>query len=137
MAAICAFLPSTSVIASRGIVALPNRSAQCRGANRRSPPWSRQRLGKANALTLGRKSTLTNPRGWHRSAHTRVEDGRLDVDEALAVPTMDGPQRPVLGQRRAYGVVGGGDGDADHALTATFRYFVGFHSRAIRCASAI
>jgi hypothetical protein len=32
---------------------------------------------------------------------------------------------------------GGGDGDADHALTATFRYFVGFRSRAIRCASAI
>jgi hypothetical protein len=28
-------------------------------------------------------------------------------------------------------------GDADHALTATFRYFVGFHSRASRCASAI
>jgi hypothetical protein len=24
------------------------------------------------------------------------------------------------------------DGDADHALTATFRYFVGFHSRASR-----
>jgi hypothetical protein len=29
------------------------------------------------------------------------------------------------------------DGDADHALTATFRYFVSFRSRAIRCASAI
>jgi hypothetical protein len=24
--------------------------------------------------------------------------------------------------------------DADHALTATFRYFFGFHSRASRCA---
>jgi len=34
-------------------------------------------------------------------------------------------------------VVGGGDGDFDHALTGTFRYFVGLHSRAIRCASAI
>ena len=49
------------------------------------------------------------------------------------MPTMDGPQRRVFGHRRADGVVGGGDGDADHALTATFRYFVGFHSRAIRC----
>jgi hypothetical protein len=38
----------------------------------------------------------------------------------------------VLGQRRADGVVGsGGDRDADHATAATFRYFVGFHSRAI------
>ena len=51
-----------------------------------------------------------------------------------ASPTR--PQRRVLGQRRGDGVVGGSDGDADHALTA-FRYFVGFHSRAIRCASAI
>ena len=43
----------------------------------------------------------------------------------------------VLGQRRADGMAGGG-GDADHVLTATFfRYFVAFHSRAIRCASAI
>jgi hypothetical protein len=32
---------------------------------------------------------------------------------------------------------GGGDGDVDHALTATFGYFVGLHSLAIRCASAI
>jgi hypothetical protein len=81
MTAICAFLPPPSVITSRGIVPLPNReragsrrlgelSGRCRldgdikhGANRRSPPQSRQRLGKANALTLGRKSTLTNPRG--------------------------------------------------------------------------
>jgi hypothetical protein len=31
----------------------------------------------------------------------------------------------------------GGDGDADHALRATFCYFVGFHSREGRCASAI
>ena len=57
MAAMCAFLPSTSVITSRGIVPLPNReraavAAPCRncqaaadwmgdikhGANRRSPP---------------------------------------------------------------------------------------------------
>ena len=30
-----------------------------------------------------------------------------------------------------------GDGDADDGLRATFRYFVGFHSRALRCASAI
>jgi hypothetical protein len=29
------------------------------------------------------------------------------------------------------------DRDADHALTATFCYFVGFHSRAVRCALAI
>jgi hypothetical protein len=26
---------------------------------------------------------------------------------------------------------------ADHALTATFRYFVGFHYRVSRCTSAI
>jgi hypothetical protein len=46
--------------------------------------------------------------------------------------------RRVLGQRRADGVIGGGgDGDTDHALTATFRHFVGFRSRASRCASAI
>src|ERR1700722_12660298 len=43
----------------------------------------------------------------------------------------------VLGQRRANGRAGGGGGDADHALTATFRYFVGFHSAASRRASAI
>src|ERR1700733_6661994 len=42
----------------------------------------------------------------------------------------------VLGQRRANGRAGGGGGDADHALTATFRYFVGFHSAASRRASA-
>jgi hypothetical protein len=36
-----------------------------------------------------------------------VEDGLLDVNEALAVLTNDGPQRHVLGQRRADGVVGG------------------------------
>jgi hypothetical protein len=36
-----------------------------------------------------------------------VEDGLLDVDEALAVLTNNGPQRHVLGQRRADGVVGG------------------------------
>jgi hypothetical protein len=39
-----------------------------------------------------------------------------------------------LGNRLEGGL---GDGDADHPLKATFRYFVGFHSRAIRCASAI
>jgi hypothetical protein len=50
---------------------------------------------------------------------------------------MDGPQGRVLGQRRADGVLGGGDGDADQALTATLRYFVGFHYRVSRCASAI
>ena len=67
-----------------------------------------------------------------------VEDGRLDVEEALAVPTKDVPRRRVLGQRRGDGVVGGfGDGDADHALTATFRYFVDFLPVACRCASAI
>jgi hypothetical protein len=44
------------------------------------------------------------------------------------------PQRRVLGHRRSDGV-GGGDGDAGRALTATFRYFVGFHSCAIRRAS--
>jgi hypothetical protein len=32
---------------------------------------------------------------------------------------------------------GGSDDHADHALTAALRYFVGFHSRAIRHASAI
>jgi hypothetical protein len=56
--------------------------------------------------------------GTFRSAHgtQTVQDGRLDVDEALAVLTMDGPQRGVLGQRRAGdGVVGGGgDRDADY-----------------------
>jgi hypothetical protein len=31
----------------------------------------------------------------------------------------------------------GGDGEADQALSAAFRYFVGSHSLAIRCASAI
>jgi hypothetical protein len=30
-----------------------------------------------------------------------VKDGRLDVDEALAVLTLQGPQRRVFGQRRA------------------------------------
>jgi hypothetical protein len=30
-----------------------------------------------------------------------VEDGRFDVDEALAALTLDGPQGRVLGQRRA------------------------------------
>ena len=44
-----------------------------------------------------------------------VKDGRLDVDEALAVPALHGLPRRVLWQRRADGVVGGGDGDADHA----------------------
>jgi hypothetical protein len=32
---------------------------------------------------------------------------------------------------------GGGDGDVDHALTATFRYFSGFQYRVSRSASAI
>ena len=58
----------------------------------------------------------------------------FDVDEALAALTLQ--SRRVLGQRRAEGVAGGGDGDADE-VAATFRYFVGFHPRAIRCASAI
>ena len=41
-------------------------------------------------------------------------------------------------ERGSYRLEGGGvDGNEDHALTATFRYFVGFHSRTIRCASAI
>jgi hypothetical protein len=45
-----------------------------------------------------------------------VKDGRLDVNEALAVLTLQGPQKRVLGQRRADSVLGGfGDGDADHA----------------------
>ena len=53
-------------------------------------------------------------------------------------PALAASLTRVLGQRRADGVLGGGgDGDADHALTATFRYFVGFHSRVSRCASAI
>jgi hypothetical protein len=30
-----------------------------------------------------------------------VENGRLDVDEASVVLTKDGPQRRILGQRRA------------------------------------
>jgi hypothetical protein len=34
-------------------------------------------------------------------------------------------------------VVGSVTANADHALTATFRYFVGFHSLANRCAFAI
>jgi hypothetical protein len=55
-----------------------------------------------------------------------------------AVLTLQGPQKRVLGQRRADGVAGGGgDGDVDHALTATFRYFSGFQYRVSRCASAI
>lgn len=36
------------------------------------------------------------------SAHgpQTVLDGRLDVDEALAILTLQGPQKRVLGQRR-------------------------------------
>ena len=64
-------------------------------------------------------SDLTGPRRAAKAARRRerdrtgrgpqtVKDGRLDDDEALAVRTMDGPQRRVLGQRRADGVLGGG-----------------------------
>ena len=67
-----------------------------------------------------------------------VKGGRLDVDEAWSVPTISRPYMLVLGQRRADGVAGGGgDGDVDHALTATFRYFSGFQYRVSRSASAI
>ncbi len=61
----------------------------------------------------------------------------LKPDQALAVLVglgFDG--HAAERERGADRVVrGGGDGDADHALTATFRYFVGFHTLAIRCAS--
>jgi hypothetical protein len=44
-----------------------------------------------------------------------VEDGPSMWMRALAVLTLQGPQRRVLGQCRADGLVsGGGDGDADH-----------------------
>ena len=40
----------------------------------------------------------------------------------LAVLTLQGPRKRVFGQRQADGVLGGGgDRDADHALTAMFR----------------
>ena len=58
--------------------------------------------------------------------------------KANLVPCKD---RRALPRPRAassrWRVGGGGDRDADHATAATFRYFVGFHSRAISRAWAI
>ena len=51
-----------------------------------------------------------------RMATQPVKDGRLDADEALATLNGARASAALLGQRRADGVVGGGDdGNADHA----------------------
>ena len=58
-----------------------------------------------------------------------VEDGLFDADGECGRPTLHCPRGASPGTVEQM--------DADHALTATFRYFVGFHSLASRCPSAI
>ena len=69
-----------------------------------------------------------------RMARRRSTTAASTWTRPFAALALRRPQRRALGQRRADGFIGGGrDGDAVHVL----RYFVGFHSRAFRCASAI
>jgi hypothetical protein len=97
---------------------------------------SSQRAVRPSSFASRRMTSLVLSPGL-RMAASRFTVG-LQPNEAFALRVElrlvgHGAQR----HRGGDGVEGGFDGDADHALTATFRYFVGFHSRAIRCASAI
>ena len=59
-----------------------------------------------------------------RPAHglQTVDDGRLDVDEALAALTLYRPHRCAPGQSRDDGFIGGGrDGDADRPIISIHR----------------
>ncbi len=89
---------------------------------RARPPARRADAGLAFARLQSSKTQDHNAIVLSRPAHGRqaIDDGRLDVDEALAALSLHGPRGRALGQRRADGFIGGGrDGDADHCGTGS------------------